>query len=393
MFSNPCHSLIAALQAAPMVHGHYIFSQLIVNDKAVGSDFQYIRKNSNSYMPSFTSDVINSKDLICNKGGLDSKASTYAVKAGDIIGAKLWYNELIEHPGPGMVYMSKAPGDVSNYMGDGDWFKVWESGPTNGPANKDTSWGTWQKDRMTFTIPKDIPDGEYLVRFEHVAIHENHVGKSQFYMECAQLSVTGGGAGSPGPLVKIPGLYTAQDPAFTYSIWDGVDKGYKMPGPAVWSGGGSNGASSSPSVSTKAASDAGNATEPISSDTPSSADPEVPGSYGSSADPDTPVAGAPVSSGSDTPPATGAGQMPAWGANPSSSSGSGAPAPSASMPLVTGSAGTPPAWGVIGGWGTHGGWSGNNGGWGKWGSRKRVGGAVSHARRAVMAQTSHDDNN
>lgn len=261
MFPKPLYSLAAALLAVPMVHGHYIFSQLLVNGAAVGGDYDYIRKNSNDYQPSFTADVINSEDLRCNKGALSSAAQTMDVKAGDEIGAKLWFNELIEHPGPGMIYMSKAPSDVASYMGDGDWFKVWESGPDNGPANVDESWGTWQKDSMSFTIPKDIPDGEYLVRFEHVAIHENHVGKSQFYMECAQLAITGGGDGVPGPTAQIPGMYTAEDPAFTYSIWGGTDPGYTMPGPAVWTGGASGGASSSSGASSGASTEAGNTTE------------------------------------------------------------------------------------------------------------------------------------
>lgn len=207
MFPKPMYSLAAALLAVPMVHGHYIFSQLLVNGAAVGGDYEYIRKNTNTYMPSFTDDVINSEDLRCNQGALSAKASTMDVKAGDTIGAKLSFNEFIEHPGPGMIYMSKAPSSVADYMGDGDWFKIWESGPDNGPANIDTSWGTWQKDSMSATIPADIPDGEYLVRFEHVAIHENHVGKSQFYMECAQVSVSGGGSGSPSPVAKIPGFH------------------------------------------------------------------------------------------------------------------------------------------------------------------------------------------
>jgi len=285
MFAKPLYSLAAALLAVPMVHGHYIFSQLLVNGQAVGGDYDYIRKNSNDYQPSFTSDVINSEDLRCNKGALSSAAQTMEVKAGDEIGAKLWFNELIEHPGPGMIYMSKAPSDVASYMGDGDWFKVWESGPENGPANVDASWGTWQKDSMSFTIPKDIPDGEYLVRFEHVAIHENHVGKSQFYMECAQLSISGGGSGVPGPVAQIPGMYTAEDPAFTYSIWGGSDPGYTMPGPAVWVGGGSS-ASSSSSSGASTESSSGNTTggEMTASAPTTSGNTQNTGSWGTASD-------------------------------------------------------------------------------------------------------------
>jgi hypothetical protein len=373
MFPKPLYSLTAALLAAPMVNGHYIFSQLLVNGAAVGGDYDYIRKNTNSYMPSFTSDVINSEDLRCNQGALSATAKTMEVKAGDQIGSKLSFNEFIEHPGPGMIYMSKAPGAVSEYKGDGDWFKVWESGPDNGPANVDTSWGTWQKDSMSFTIPKDIPDGEYLVRFEHVAIHENHVGKSQFYMECAQLSISGGGDGSPSPMVQIPGVYTAQDPAFTYSIWDGVDNGYTMPGPAVWSGGGSGGASSSSSAGS---SSSGNTTE---------SEAEVPASSGATTG-STTGSEAPVASGSASSGSTTGSQAPTFSAPASSGASTGqwnAPSSStggemsASVPVAESS-------------------SAQNGGWGSWGTasnngEKRdcdveyVGGSAARARRAVRA--------
>jgi hypothetical protein len=378
MFPKPLYSLAAALLAAPMVHGHYIFSQLLVNGAAVGGDYDYIRKNTNSYMPSFTSDVINSEDLRCNQGALSSSAQTMEVKAGDEIGAKLSFNEFIEHPGPGMIYMSKAPGAVSEYQGDGDWFKVWESGPDNGPANVDTSWGTWQKESMSFTIPKDLPDGEYMVRFEHVAIHENHVGKSQFYMECAQLSVSGGGSGTPGPMVQIPGLYTAEDPAFTYSIWDGVDNGYTMPGPAVWTGGGSGGASASTgssSSSTGSTTDASASTDaeaPVASGSTTGA--TTGSTTGSTTDSSAPVASAAASSGAST------GQ---WSAPATGSSTTGGEM-SASVPVTESSqGGAAPA---------SGSWGGNTGSWGTASTEEKtdcevqyVGGSASRARRTVKA--------
>ncbi|KAK7961903.1 uncharacterized protein PG986_002728 [Apiospora aurea] len=225
--------------AAPLVtEAHYIFSQLIVNGTPQGKDYTYIRKNSNSYQPSFTNEVINSPDLRCNKGAKAGSAQTYTVKAGDKVGFKLWFNENIEHPGPGFVYMSKAPGSVNSYEGDGDWFKVAESGLCGGgKANTDAAWCTWQKDRIEYTIPKTIPPGEYLVRVEHIAIHESHVGKAQFYMECAQLKVEGPGGGVPGPLVKIPGMYKAADPGIAYNKWTPNPAPYIMPGPAVWTDG------------------------------------------------------------------------------------------------------------------------------------------------------------
>lgn len=84
--------------------------------------YAYTRKNSNSYNPSFPSELMNSNDLRCNKGATAGSTATYTVKAGDKIGFKLFNNEKIEHPGPGFVYVSKAPASgVKGYDGSGDW--------------------------------------------------------------------------------------------------------------------------------------------------------------------------------------------------------------------------------------------------------------------------------
>lgn len=99
-------STIALLAAPLAANAHYIFSQLIVNGEAVGSDYSYIRQNTNTYMPSFTDDVINSENLRCNEGATNAASETYEVTAGDTIGFKLAYDEFIEHPGPGFIYMS-----------------------------------------------------------------------------------------------------------------------------------------------------------------------------------------------------------------------------------------------------------------------------------------------
>ena len=56
------------LAAAVATEAHYIFSQVFVNGAVKGGDYTYIRKNSNTYMPSFPNEVINSPDLRCNKG-------------------------------------------------------------------------------------------------------------------------------------------------------------------------------------------------------------------------------------------------------------------------------------------------------------------------------------
>lgn len=89
----------------------------MVNGQQIGGEYDYIRRNSNSYMPSFM-EIVNSNDLRCNKGAQpNSGTKTYEVRAGDRIGMKVFNNEFIEHPGPGFFYMSKAPSTAASYDG------------------------------------------------------------------------------------------------------------------------------------------------------------------------------------------------------------------------------------------------------------------------------------
>lgn len=92
------------------------------------------------------------------------------------------------------------------------------------------------KKQVEVTIPKAVPSGKYLVRVESIALHQaQSVGGAQIYLSCAQVEVTGGGSGKPGPLVAFPGAYKASDPGLIWSYYP-VPTSYTAPGPAVWTG-------------------------------------------------------------------------------------------------------------------------------------------------------------
>ena len=86
------------------------------------------------------------------------------------------------------------------------------------------------------TLPSSLPSGEYLIRVEHIAMHGSYeVGGAQFYIACGQIEVTGGGSGTPTPLVSFPGAYDPNEPGLLFDIYT-TGQEYTLPGPAIWTG-------------------------------------------------------------------------------------------------------------------------------------------------------------
>jgi hypothetical protein len=76
------------------------------------------------------------------------------------------------------------------------------------------------KSNFTFTLPKETPAGQYLVRIEHIALHgAGEFGGAEFYFNCAQIEVEGDSTETPGPVVKIPGVYTGYEPGILFYMY------------------------------------------------------------------------------------------------------------------------------------------------------------------------------
>ena len=90
------------------------------------------------------------------------------------------------------------------------------------------------KTEVSFTVPTSLPSGKYLVRVESISLHlAQNPGGAQFYISCGQVEVTGGGDGTPGPLVAFPGAYKANDPGLLWP-YSPPRTSYTAPGPPVW---------------------------------------------------------------------------------------------------------------------------------------------------------------
>ncbi|KAF2254770.1 lytic polysaccharide monooxygenase [Trematosphaeria pertusa] len=225
---------LALAAAASTASAHTIFVSL--NGGKVGDGVR---------VPSYDGPItdVSSNDIVCNGGpNPTQKTSTIiTVQAGS--SAKLtWRHTLTStasdvidasHKGPVMAYMKKVSNAATDSGVGSGWFKIAEDG-------LDSS-GKWGVDRLianqgiqTVTIPQCIAPGQYLLRGELIALHgAQSANGAQFYMECAQINVTGGSASKTPSSVSLPGAYKASDPGILYNLYTG-QKTYTAPGPSVF---------------------------------------------------------------------------------------------------------------------------------------------------------------
>lgn len=234
---KPFASFALGLVLAGYVSAHYIFERFTYGGVEYPV-YQYIRPNTNYNSPIID---LTSNDLRCNQGGeMGNGTEIITVQAG----ASFSFTSDVQvyHDGPLSIYMAKAPSTADTFDGSGQvWFKILDIGPTFDSSGTAT-WNLLQT--YTYTIPPALPNGDYLLRIQQLGIHNPYpAGIPQFYIECAQITVVGGGSGTPGPLVEIPGFITGTEPGYVVDIYVNFHN-YTVPGPAVWAGQSASGGSS-----------------------------------------------------------------------------------------------------------------------------------------------------
>jgi len=179
--------------------------------------------------------------IACNDDGTSGALQlTATVKAGTPIIA--YWNQVWPHPyGPMLTYLAQCPGTTCTGVNANTlkWFKIDQSGLISGTVY-DGYWGSGkmidQNSSWTTTIPATVPSGNYLIRFETIALHSL---PAQFYPECAQITITGGGSLAPtaAQLVSFPGAYSNSDPGLTIDIYSNAaqtETTYPIPGPPLY---------------------------------------------------------------------------------------------------------------------------------------------------------------
>ncbi|KAJ5065993.1 glycosyl hydrolase family 61-domain-containing protein [Bipolaris maydis] len=166
---------------------------------------------------------IDSEDLRCNKGSMNHRTQPKTYMA--------YINTESFHPGPLQICLSKAPGDVRDYDGSGDWFKIYQLEHQPGSTN-DLAWLSWHKKQFTFKLPAEIPPGQYLMQIEQTTTHPSYTDRG-FYIQCAHIEMTSSYNGSPSPGFKIPGVYIREQSFFKYHWAKPQSTVCPLPGPAM----------------------------------------------------------------------------------------------------------------------------------------------------------------
>ncbi|KAI8960364.1 carbohydrate-binding module family 1 protein [Daldinia sp. FL1419] len=231
------YSLVAAtIASATFASAHTIFVQLEAN--GVTNPVSYGIRT-----PSYDGPItdVTTNDVACNGGPNPTTPSDkiIEVKAGSTVNA-IWRHTLTSGPedvmeashlGPTLAYLKKVDDATTDKGYGGGWFKIQQDGYNNG------EWGTSKvinnQGKHPIKIPDCLPDGQYLLRAEMIALHAAGSNQgAQLYMECAQIKITGGSASKTPTTYSLPGIYKQNDPGILINIYsmDNNSK-YVIPGP------------------------------------------------------------------------------------------------------------------------------------------------------------------
>ncbi|THH08042.1 hypothetical protein EW145_g2971 [Phellinidium pouzarii] len=185
-----------------------------------------------------------SSTLACNDDGTSGALQlTETVSAGTPITA--YWNQVWPHPyGPMLTYLAQCPGSTCTGVNANslEWFKIDEAGLLSGTIY-DGSWGAGQmiaqNSSWTTTIPTTVPSGNYLIRFETIALHSMPAVCSdrdhQRWKPCTHL---------------CRAAYSNNDPGINIDIYSNAAQSettYVIPGPPLYGSSSSSGGGAAPS--------------------------------------------------------------------------------------------------------------------------------------------------
>lgn len=260
---------VTLFASAAVVLGHGIVDQVVVGGTYyVGTKNWNSPENQKSPVRGIPLDtgfvnyknVVSSMDIACSSAGYDARPVTAPIKAGQTVdihwaGDKGPSGTEWPHPeGPAIAYLASCNGPCSSFNpSNAKWFKIQEDGLDTSKQpiqswidHKPWGQGLWIQNKIMLegswahvTIPKDIADGEYLLKHDLISLHGAHSAAegAQYYPSCIQIKITDGGSAKPAGIPATQ-LYTVNDGLVNiYEPYPNGIKSYKIPGPALYTSG------------------------------------------------------------------------------------------------------------------------------------------------------------
>ncbi|KAG8832619.1 hypothetical protein FRC20_007863, partial [Serendipita sp. 405] len=151
-------------------------------------------------------------------------------------------------PGPVMTYIAACPSGCASFKGESGnvWVKIQQEGYV---ASRTPPWaeqlieqgGQSGHGKWSITIPSTLPNGEYILRHEILGLHvAGELNGAQFYPNCVQIKITGGGSVALPSGVAFPGAYQPTDPGILIQLWtvSATNPAYTIPGGPILYGNG-----------------------------------------------------------------------------------------------------------------------------------------------------------
>ncbi|KAH6910658.1 glycosyl hydrolase family 61-domain-containing protein [Coprinopsis sp. MPI-PUGE-AT-0042] len=184
--------------------------------------------------------------IACHTFGNREKPRYLEVKAGDTVAPEWFWSargdfQTQNHLGPVLVYMAPSVSTGPNTP------QIWTKLFHYGYNATDKLWADqyFRKDPIPtkghhFVKIPNVPAGNYLLRFEVIALHEAaRINGAQHYPSCIQVRVTTSGSKSLPGGVSFPGTYIPGQPGI---MWPPAGNStadpakYPLPGGPVWEG-------------------------------------------------------------------------------------------------------------------------------------------------------------
>ncbi|KAK0742164.1 glycosyl hydrolase family 61-domain-containing protein [Apiosordaria backusii] len=238
---------------ASLATAHTVLTTVFVNGVNQG-DGTCIRMSTNPDRATFPIEGINSPNMACGLEGANPVAFTCPAPAGSTLtfAFREWADEPTKGAGPIdpshigsiAIYLKQVSNISTSSPSGGGWFKIYSSGYDSGSKEWSARKLIADKGLLSFSLPSGLPTGYYLARSEILAIHDVSGSGPQFFVNCAQLFVSGSTSGSlsipSDKSVSIPGYLSSSDPGLTYNIYESNpdSKPYTIVGPASFRPGG-----------------------------------------------------------------------------------------------------------------------------------------------------------